>query len=251
MRFLGLALLLLSLAACGRGGSNGTAASTAQSGRADGPKRQGVAPVASSAPDGLRVSINPSSGDFAFVVDFAPSSLDCRLYPGEEASDAGQTRPICSLVRVRYNMIGRGEPPLPRRDYSFFVPEQEFRDVDANFEALAERWQDPGPDRDGTVIAVERNRRGRSLYLASDRVEPGNPAAFLAGAVHRLLLAYGPAGTVPRAEDFTISSQPYGPCQPTDFVTPDPDGFGVGADTCARHRNTRAAPPARGASGAR
>ncbi len=55
--------------------------------------------------------------------------------------------------------------------------------------------------------------------------------------VKRLLLIYGPSGKVPRDGDWNIRDRgplPNDPRLIAEFATPDPDGYGVGKDACAK-----------------
>jgi hypothetical protein len=246
MRFRGVALLLFALAACGE----------RPGGLADGPLARplfqgpSLPPLASLGRNGMRVSISPSDGDYDFLVDFVPQPLGCYL-PLEPIDQARLQREGCRWVEVRYGRFGRHALAGQIRFDQFIVPEGDYRDVVGQFELQARNWSDPHGTLDGTAIGVELYREGRLRSLSSNDAGPASPTATLGVAVHGLLLAYGPTGTVPRSSSFMITPvEPDYPCMGTDFVTPDPDGFGTGDDACARQRASRAAPPARSAGGA-
>lgn len=197
-------------------------------------------PLASLGRNGMRVSISPSFGLYHFVVDFIPQPLDCYL-PTDPFDQDRYEREGCGMIAVRYTFFGRDEAPEPRvRRFNFHVPEEEYRDAVAEFDRLARRWHG-GSDGvlDGTSVGVEQFRDGRLRSMETNApigFEPNNPAAHLLPNVHRLLLAYGPAGAVPRRSGFTVEprEQTEYPCMGQTFAEPDPDGFGAGQDPCAR-----------------
>jgi hypothetical protein len=207
--------------------------------------------LASLGRNGMRVSIAPFDSDYAFLVDFMPLPHDCFLPLEPDFDQARYSREGCHRVEVRYGRIGQHRLTGQMRFDRFLVPVGDYEDAVREFELMARRWSDSHGHLDGTVIGVELYREGRLRSLSSNDPGPGSPTATLGVAVHRLLLAYGPAGAVPRSSSFAIMViEPGFPCMGTDFVTPDPDGFGTGDDACARHRATRAAPPNRPAGGA-
>jgi hypothetical protein len=190
--------------------------------------------------NGMRVSIAPSFGLHVFVVDFIPQPLGCYL-PGPDLDEERYRREGCGLIAVRYTIIGGAEAPEPRlRRFRFHVPEEEYRALVQDYDRLAARWSgSSGGVLDGTSVGIEQWREGRLRSMESNApilFEPGNPAARALLDVHRLLLAYGPSGAVPRSSSFTIEPQSEAdyPCMGQTFATPDPDGFGAGEDPCAR-----------------
>lgn len=243
MRFAGLSITLFALAVCGGGAVIYAAATFSRSALADGPlsgpllPRQSMPPLASLGRNGMRVSIAPFDGDYAFLVDFIPLPHDCFL-PAEPAFDPARfPREGCREVEVRYGRIGQHRLAGQMHFDQFIAPEGDYRDLVARFEAMAHNWSDPHGTLDGTPIGVEFYREGHLRSLSSNDAGPASPTAVLGVAVHRLLLAYGPAGAVPRSSNFMIAGvEPGFPCMGTDFVSPDPDGFGSGDDACARAR---------------
>ncbi|HZF95605.1 MAG TPA: hypothetical protein VEZ20_12130 [Allosphingosinicella sp.] len=191
-------------------------------------------PLATLGRSGMRVSISPSFGVYHFVVDFLPRPHDCDLAARTEGDGCGE-------VVARYTVIGRDEAPPPAvRRFNFHVPEEEYREAVAAFDRLAERWRGSRTGLlDGTSIGIEQFRGGRLRSMRSNssaHFEPDSPSAALAVHVHRLLLAYGPTGAVPRNAGFTVEPRDDDdyPCMAQTFDTPDPDGLGAGADACAR-----------------
>jgi hypothetical protein len=204
------------------------------------PLHPGLEPLASLGRNGMRVSVSPSFGLYHFVADFIPQPLDCYL-PTEPADEERYEAEGCWMIAVRYTVLGRDEAPEPRiRRFNFHVPEQEYRDAVEEFDRLARPWRGgSGGGLDGTRVGVEQFRDGRLRSMATNApigFEPHNPAAHLLPNVHRLLLAYGPAGAVPRASGFTVrpAEESDYPCMGQTFADPDPDGFGAGEDPCAR-----------------
>lgn len=197
-------------------------------------------PLASLGRNGMRVSVSPSFGLYHFVADFIPQPIDCYL-PTEPFDQDRYEREGCGMIAVRYTVFGRDEAPEPRiRRFNFQLPEEEYREAVGQFDRLARRWRGGrGGLLDGTRVGVEQFQGGalRSMETnATISFEPDNPAAHLLSDVHRQLLAYGPAGAVPRGSGFTVASREPDeyPCMGRTFADPDPDGFGAGEDPCAR-----------------
>lgn len=205
------------------------------------PIHTGLHPLRTLGRNGMRVSIDPSFGDYGYVVDFIPRPFDCYLAPGRHFDEERHRREGCRMIAVRYTIFGRDEAPEPRiRRFSFHVPEEEYREVVADFDRLARRWRgSDGGVLDGTGVGVEQFREGRLRSIDSNAptmFKPDNPAANMRLHVHRLLLAYGPAGAVPRNSDFAVGRREFEelPCMAQSFDEPDPDGFGAGQDACAK-----------------
>lgn len=205
------------------------------------PMHPSLDPLRTLGRNGMRVSIAPSFGDYGFVIDFIPQPFDCYLATGRSFDEERHRREGCWMIAVRYTTFGGDEAPEPRiRRFNFHVPEEEYREVVADFDRLARRWR--GSDSailDGTGVGVEQFREGRLRSIDSNvptMIEPDNPAANMRLHAHRLLLAYGPAGAVPRNSHFTVGRREFEelPCMAQSFDEPDPDGFGAGQDACAR-----------------
>jgi len=154
----------------------------------------------------------------------------------------------CEVAEIHYVVIPPHRPN-DARHYRFIVPIEDFADIAKDFATLASRWRGgEGGMLDGTSITVEAWREGHLRSIMTNETQPDNPAAMTALGVHRMLLAYAPSGTVPRARSFDIADDGSYPCQTPGFATSDPDGLGVGDDACARQRSLRGSnPPARNA----
>lgn len=249
-----LALLVLAPAACDRQRTARLVDGPAEFSRAGHLARHGVPPSASVGPNGMRATIAPSFGDYWFVVDFVPRPANCYLLLDQDPDRAPPPSRSCGPIEVRYAIIGAEGRASGTRHYRFLVPPEDFREAGSLFNRLARRWRGAENQAlDGTMIAVEQYQDGRLRSITTNddaMTAPDNPAAMFLLAVHRLLLSYAPTGTVPRAYSFTVTRHPdVWPCQGDEFATPDPDGFGIGEDACARHlarhRAAPAAPPAR------
>jgi hypothetical protein len=202
----------------------------------------GYPPLATLGPDGLRVFVAPSFGDYRYLVDFSPQPRGCYMVPGSGEIDEAQWRNEgCVLIAVRLIRItNTHERPDATRaqTYRFVVPEEDFRDVVGTFDQSAARWSGGGAmNLDGTSVDIERVRGGVVTSMSTNALRgqsPGNPGAQLLLDVQRLALAYGPTGVIPRSYDWNVSSEPDYPCTRGDLNVPDSDGFGTGSDLCAQ-----------------
>jgi hypothetical protein len=193
-------------------------------------------PVERLAPNGMRVGISASEQDLHFFVDFKPLPHGCLLsYRGT----ADEKVLSCERVEVDYTLIDiRDNRPVVRSTHRFEVPEADFGSANEAFNAAAESW--PG-DVDtaivgGTWVEVEQFVDGMLRSASTNLPTPSAPTSVLLTHVHRLLLAYAPAGTVPRSSVFAAEEAAEYPCIGAEMNTPDPDGFGVGTDACGRSR---------------
>lgn len=207
--------------------------------------RHGLPPLESLRPDGIRISIAPSFGDRAFIVDFVPQPRNCYL-PDDNDFDETRSHESCAYIRADYSII---DERAPAQRHSFIIPQGEFRAAVTEFNRLGKRCHGSAAHwTDGTSVGIEQYRGGRLRSIDSNAPYPdrrGNPVAAFAHQVHHLLLAFAPTGTVPRNSDFTIETASDYPCQPTSFNEADADGFGVGGDPCARFLAERSSGPDR------
>jgi hypothetical protein len=165
---------------------------------------------------------------------------------------------FCRDVQVTYALIRRGDVRGGADQsgrWTFHIPVADYRALVEAVDGRLARWLGPnhlmhdpatGAQRivimaDGTSTALERVRDGKVRSVGNnydDGIAPHNPAAFARAEVQRLLLLFGPAGKVPRRDDWAVSggrpSHSDDPCLTFDFAQPDPDGWGVGEDDCAR-----------------
>jgi hypothetical protein len=247
MRFLMLAALVFAAPACG--GQSPPPPAPAEDGDAwdrlaEGPLRDPhvrlpqLAPLATLGRDGMRVTIAPSFGTYSFAVDFVPQPFNCFIPPADYQFPEAERGRLCRYVEVRYSIAGRAPRAIQMRRFVFRVPEEEYRAAIEEFDERARHWRgSPGPGTDGTDVAVEQYRDGRLRSMRTNSSVdyfPNNPALQVLPYVHRMLLAYGPAGAVPVSDSFTVEDGAADPCLPSGFNSPDPDGFGTGEDPCAR-----------------
>jgi hypothetical protein len=171
-------------------------------------------------------------------VDFAPQPFNCFIPPADYQFPEAERDRLCRYVEARYAIVGREPGAIQMRRFVFRIPEEEYRHAIAEFDQRARHWRgSDGPGTDGTGVAVEQYRGGRLRSMRTNSSVgyfPDNPALQLLPHVHRMLLAYGPAGAVPVSDSFTVDDGADDPCLAGRFNTPDPDGFGTGEDPCAR-----------------
>ncbi len=196
--------------------------------------RRGMPPLESLRPNGIRVSIAPTFGDQAFIVDFVPQPLNCYLPDDGNFVETRWPHEGCAYIRVDYSIIDQRDDRAPAQRHRFIIPEEAFRVAVIEFNGLAEQWRGSHQGwTDGTMVGIEQYRGGRLRSIESN-APYSHPVAAFTHQVHRLLLAFAPTGTVPRSYDFTIETLAEYPCQGTSFNVADADGFGVGDDPCAR-----------------
>ncbi|MBO9582148.1 MAG: hypothetical protein J7498_14755 [Sphingobium sp.] len=187
--------------------------------------------------------IEPSFSDFIYAVDYAPQPKDCLTPRGGTLSELEKVEHLfCRDVLVTYRMLaqeqykGVGAP----RQWTFHIPVEEWRAFAEGLDQRLDGWQGrKWSAADGTTAAVERIRDGRIRSVVNNIAEyeaPLNPAYFAQTETQRLLLLFGPSGIVPRTSNWTVrkDGDPDWPCSSQQFATPDPDGWGIGEDRCAR-----------------
>ena len=244
MRALGLLIVLLATTGCDRWpeqlGGQPPADAIIQ-----GPLHQSgwnnYPPLSSLGPEGLRVFIEPSFGEYRYLVDFAPLPRGCYMIPAGGDVDEGRWRRSgCAMVAARLIRMPNGDaqPGIPQaQTWRFVVPEEDFRDIIHAFDRAASHWR--GDDVivcDGTGVGIERVHAGAISSMWTNAMRdnsPGNPGAQLLPDVQRLVLAYGPSGVAPRSYDWTVSSDLGHACS-AGLASPDPDGVGAGNDGCAQ-----------------
>ncbi len=201
--------------------------------------RRQLPPLDRLAPNGMRVSIGVGEQELSFVADFKPHPHGCAMTGEGGGSGDGPMR--CDRVEVDYFLVdadvyGRGT--VLRSTHGFEVPEEDYQSAIDSFNAAAGNWSgERATILGGTWVEVEQFHEGRMRSISSNSDTPSAPTAMLLPRVHGLLLAYAPAGTVPRSVSFAAEA-PYSeqPCSGAEMNAPDPDGFGVGNDACARAR---------------
>lgn len=209
--------------------------------------------------NGLRVRIAPSFSENHYAIDFAPQPRDCITPHGGTADEVAKVEQrFCRDVLVTYALVARPRVSwkVATGRWTFHIPVSDYRELVEGIDARLDKWRgmeevtsiDPKTGEttliivsDGTSVGLERIRDGRVRSVVNnlrDRLVISNPASFAKSEVQRLLLIYGPSGKVPRDGDWNINSRsiyPDDPCAAiNDFVVPDPDGYGVGNDPCAR-----------------
>ncbi|MBA4760222.1 hypothetical protein [Sphingomonas sp.] len=189
--------------------------------------------------DGLRVLIEPSFGRYAYYVTlrWVPSGCIPRDRARPTGADGAR---MCRAahVHVRRNDAASGATALAR----FHIPREDGDAVLEQLDARLARWQGPNfASTDGTGVSLERVRAGHVRSMRSNsspQYDIGNPAAQLRGDLLRILLAYGPAGFAPRAEDWHVDppGADWGGCSPG-LAAPLDRGFGAGNSGCdaAKH----------------
>ncbi|RYD61801.1 MAG: hypothetical protein EOP58_14235 [Sphingomonadales bacterium] len=184
--------------------------------------------------DGLRVLIEPSFGRYAYYLTLRWIPSGC--IPRDRAKPTGSERArMCqaSHIRVRRIDAASGATALAR----FHVPREDGDAVLEQLDARLVRWQGPNfASTDGTSVSLERVRNGevRSMSSnASPQFDVDNPAAQLRGDLLRILLAYGPAGFAPRAENWHVDppGENWGGCS-RGLAQPLDRGFGTGNSDC-------------------
>lgn len=192
--------------------------------------------------DGLRVYIEPSFGEFYYRFEIVPQPEGCiTVWPDEEFAEH---KNYCAhyLVRMRKQASQNGQPSTAAdfEDFRFILPQEDARELLGVSDRLAQTWTgDRSVTLDGTSIAFELTKRGKTRSMISNEslvTDHRNPAAWIGAEMHRLALAYGPTGHIPRLYDWHSNESDDGrfPCNNPGLNVPDPDGFGVGDDTCAR-----------------
>lgn len=209
----------------------------------------------------LRVRIAPSFSHNFFAIDFAPQPKDCLTPHGGTIDEVDRDEPrFCRDVLVTYALIARPgiKIKVATGRWTFHIPVADYRALAEGIDMRLDAWrgipivtdakdglQWITVNSDGTGVGVERARDGKIRSVANNDLDsqaPNNPAAFAKSEVQRLLLIYGPSGKVPRDGDWNIRDRgrlPNDPCLIAEFATPDPDGYGVGKDACAKALKAR------------
>lgn len=192
--------------------------------------------------DGLRVYIEPSFGEFDYRFEIVPQPQGCiTIWPDE---DFAENKDYCGhyLVRMR-KQVSRNSRSVAQaqfEDFRFVLPQEDARQLLGVSDRLAQAWVGGRSGTlDGTSIAFELTKRGKTRSMISNEsldTDHRNPAAWIGAEMHRLALAYGPTGQIPRRYDWhsNLHGDPRFACNDPGQNTPDPDGFGVGHDACAR-----------------
>lgn len=192
--------------------------------------------------DGLRVYIEPSFGAFDYRFEIVPQPQGCiTIWPDEEFAEE---KNYCAhyLVRMRKQASQNGQPRAAAKfeDFHFILPQEDARELLGISDRLAQAWgRGRSGTLDGTTIAFELTKRGKTRSMISNEsldTDHRNPAAWVGAELHRLAFAYGPTGQIPRRYDWHSFESEDGrfPCNNPGLNVPDPDGFGVGDDACAR-----------------
>ncbi len=189
--------------------------------------------------DGLRVLIEPSFGRYAYYVTlrWVPAGCIPRDRAKRDGSDGAR---LCHASHFRVRRIDAASGAVAAAQ--FHVPRE---DSDALVEQLDIRlaqWKGPNfASTDGTGVSIERvrDRQVRSMHSnGSPQLDIDNPAAQLRGDLLRILLAYGPTGFAPRAENWHVDrpAEDRGGCSPG-LAHPLDRGFGAGNSDCdaAKH----------------
>jgi hypothetical protein len=190
----------------------------------------------------MRVYIEPSFGDFDYRFEIVPQPTGCVAIWPEEEFDEKKNYCAYYLVRMRKQVTQSGDKRRIGifKDFNFILPQEDARELFGVADRLSAAWQGGASGYvDGTSVAFELVKNGgvRSMRSASGMDGAKiSPAAWIAAEVHRFALAYGPAGQVPRGSDWHsyVNSDGRFPCNNPGLNVPDPDGFGVGDDACAR-----------------
>lgn len=192
--------------------------------------------------DGMRVYIEPSFGAFSYRFEIVPQPGDCAARWLDE--DAGIQAKACAhyLVRMRKVSTTPIEPggPAKREDFRFILPAQSAEELFNGAHEMSNRWRGTTVSwLDGTAVSFELHKRGRVRSMYSNgplSYDYRNPAAWVAAELHRFALAFGPEGQIPLNPDWHSYAPEGGgfPCGIAGLNVPDPDGFGVGDDACAR-----------------
>lgn len=192
--------------------------------------------------DGMRIYIEPSFGDFSYRFEIVPRPSDCATrWIDIDNDDRGKA---CAhyLVRMRKVSTTPIEPggSAIREDFRFILPVQSAEELFNVADQMSDRWRGTTVWwTDGTVVSFELHKLGqvRSMYSnAPLSYDYRNPAAWVAAELHRFALAYAPNGQIPLNSDWHSYAPESGgfPCGIAGLNKPDPDGFGVGDDACAR-----------------
>ena len=184
--------------------------------------------------EGLRVLIKPSFGRYAYYVTLRWLPEGC--IPRDRVKRDGSDRArMCQASHVRARRIDAtsGTTVLAQ----FHVPREDGDAVLEQLDARLARWEGPNfVSTDGTGVSLERVRDGQIRSMSSNgspQFDVNNPAAQLRGDLLRILLAYGPAGFAPRAEDWHVDrpGEDWGGCSPG-LAQPLDRGFGAGNSDC-------------------
>lgn len=184
--------------------------------------------------DGLRVLIEPSFGRYAYyaTLRWTPSGCIPRARARTDGSDRAR---ICQASRVRVRRIDAASGTVAFAQ--FHVPRQDSDALVEQLDIRLARWEGPNfVSTDGTGVSLERVRDGQTRSMSSNgspQFDVNNPAAQLRGDLLRILLAYGPAGFAPRAEDWHVDrpGDDWGGCSPG-LAQPLDRGFGAGNSDC-------------------
>lgn len=184
--------------------------------------------------DGLRVLIEPSFGRYAYYVALRWVPSGC--IPRDRAKSDGSVRArLCQASHVRVRRIDADSGKVALAE--FYATRQDGDALLEQLDARLAQWKGPNfPSTDGTGVSLERVRDGQVRSMRSNSSPSygiDNPAAQLRGDLLRILLAYGPAGFAPRAEDWHVDrpGEDWGGCSPG-LATPLNRGFGAGDSHC-------------------
>lgn len=192
--------------------------------------------------DSLRAYIEPSFGEFSYRFEIVPQPQGCiTIWPDEKFAE-DQSYCAHYLVRMRKQVSQNGQPRTVSEfeDFRFILPQEDARELLGVADRLAQDWTgDRSFALDGTTIGFELTKRGKTRSMISNgslHDDHRNPAAWVGAELHRLALAYGPTGQIPRSYDWHSFTDQDGrfACNSRGLNVPDPDGFGTGDDACAR-----------------
>ena len=184
--------------------------------------------------EGLRVLIEPSFGRYAYYVTLRWVPAGC--IPRDRAKrDGSDSARLCHASHVRARRIDAATGAIALAQ--FHVPREDGDAVLEQLDARLAQWKGPNfASTDGTSVSLERVRDGQVRSMSSNSSPSygiDNPAAQLRGDLLRILLAYGPAGFAPRAEDWHVDrpGEDWGACRPG-LAAPLDRGFGTGDSDC-------------------
>ncbi|WP_372520152.1 hypothetical protein [Sphingobium abikonense] len=191
----------------------------------------------------IRLQVAPSFGLYDYVLDFTPQPAGCLMMWRGRDLDEDEIKMRCQIVAVHVwrSASENAGAPTPAEERRFFVPEEDYRDVTLSFNARVTDWRSRRSGMvDGTWLGVEQVHQGKigSTVANAGAWSSDNPASQLARDIHRLALAYGPAGFFPRSYDWHNIADPDYACG-GGLAGTDPDGMGNGDDACAARLKTR------------